>query len=81
MLDIEKQYFTDHRNELCKKYPGEFVVIKGDIVTGGYDTQDDAMSDAIRLYGLDNYLIRNVNHTVQELNIPALTLGILRANP
>ena len=80
MLDQERAYFAKHRDELISKYPGQVVVIKGDRVTP-FPTESDALVFAVREYDLTPFLVRNVNQPAEtEINVPALALGILRAD-
>jgi hypothetical protein len=80
MLDIERQYFEDHRAEWLEKFPGKVVLVKGDRLVGTFDTLDDALSAGARHYGLDSFLVRHVEEAEAEILIPALTLGLLGAN-
>jgi hypothetical protein len=81
MLDPEREYFAAHQEELVKNHPGQFVLIKGDQLIGAFGTMEEALELGARKYGLEPFLVRNVNQMAdQEMNIPALTLGILRAD-
>ena len=81
MLDVERQYFDQHREDLLRQYPGRFVVIKEQQVRGPFDTIQDALGAAASEFGLCSVLVRRTDDVPQEISIPALTLGILRANP
>jgi hypothetical protein len=81
MLDTERAYFERSRADLEARFSGRFVVIKGEEVIGGYNTIQEALAEGIRLFGLDNFLVRQMGVPTKEVSIPALTLGILRANP
>jgi hypothetical protein len=79
MLEQERQYFSDHRDELRRDHPGKFVLIHGDTFVGSFPTQDEALSHGAREFGLSSFLVRHVDQPVDvEVNVPALTLGILR---
>jgi hypothetical protein len=58
---------------------GQYVLIKGNEIDF-FNTLDAALSEAARRYGLDSYLIRRVATKQDEIIIPALTLGLLRAD-
>jgi hypothetical protein len=81
MLDSERQYFMDNRDELLQRYPGKFVVVKDQRLLGAFDTIQDALSAGAREYGMSSFLVRRTDEQPDEVSIPALTLGILRANP
>ena len=81
MLEQERKYFADHLAEWLSRYPGKFVAIKGQQLLGVFDTIEDALASGAREVGLEPFLVRRVQPAQEEVEIPALTLGILRANP
>jgi len=81
MLEKERQYFSDHHAELISRYLGKFVVVKDDQLIGAFNTIEEALAEGARRFGLEPCLVRQVTAAEEkEINIPALTLGILRAN-
>src|SRR5207245_10972082 len=81
MLDVERQYFADHLTELLQQHRGRFVAIKDQVVVGVFDTPEAALREAARRFGLEPVLVRRVEDTPAEVSIPALTLGLLHADP
>ena len=81
MLDTERQYYDDNLPALLDQYRGRFVVIKDRAVAGAFGTIDDALQEGARRFGLQPFLIRLVDEAPQVVSIPALTLGLLHANP
>ena len=81
MLDTERDYFDKHRDDLLRQYPGKFVVIKDQQLLGSYDTIQDALGAGAREFGMVSFLVRRTDQVAEEITIPALTLGILRADP
>ncbi|MDE2134277.1 MAG: hypothetical protein KGM97_01270 [Alphaproteobacteria bacterium] len=59
-LDTEIRAFDQKREELERTYPNKFVVFKGDLFVGAWDTLDAAAAEAVRRYGRGPYLIRQV---------------------
>jgi hypothetical protein len=80
MLDKERKYFETHLAEWLKQHPGKFVLVKGDELVGVFDTQREALIEGARRFGIDGFLVRQVDESEQVIYIPALTLGILRAD-
>ena len=79
MLDQERQYFAEHRDEMRREYPGKFVVIRGAVLAGAFATEEEALAFGAREFGLTSFLVRNVDQPNDlEVSVPALTLGILR---
>ena len=80
MLEKERKYFETHRAEWLKQNPGNFVLVKGEELLGVFDTQQEALIEGARRFGIDGFLVRQVEESEQVVYIPALTLGILRAD-
>lgn len=80
-LETERKYMDSHRDELLKQYGGKILVISGEQVTGAFDTIEEALQGAVEKHGLIDVLIRRPTETQIEFCAPALTLGILNANP
>ncbi len=81
MLDVELKYLESHRDDLLKQYGGKILVISGEQVTGAYETMEEALQGAAAQHGLKNVLIRRPSEAQIHFTAPALTLGILSANP
>jgi hypothetical protein len=81
LLETERQYFESNLPHLLTKYNGNIVVVKGNELVGTFDTVQEALEEGARRFGLDSFLVRRIEEHQQEISIPALTLGVLRANP
>jgi len=80
MLDTERNFFDKHRDDLLRQYPGKFVVIKDEQLLGSYDTIQDALGAGARELGMVSFLVKRTDEPPQDVSIPALALGILRAD-
>ena len=80
-LETERKYLDAHRDELLKQYGGKILVISGEQVSGAFDTIEEALQAAAEKHGLKSVLIRRPSEAQIEFTAPALTLGILSANP
>ncbi len=81
MLEEEIAYYRQNLAEWMAKYPGKFALIRGNVLEGTFDTMEAALDEGSRRFGLAPYLIRQIGAASEEISIPALTLGILRADP
>ncbi len=81
MLEHEIKYFDDNINDWLKSESGRFVVIKGNEDIGFYDTFGDALVEGTRRFGLESYLIRKISLDQEKIKIPAMTIGVLHADP
>lgn len=80
MLDEERQFYAENLASWLSQYPGKFVLVKGRELIGVFDTTEEPLAEGARRFGLEPFLIRRVQELQEEVSIPALTLGILRAN-
>ncbi len=80
MLEKERQYFAAHEADWLKAHRGRFVVIKDDTLVGIYETLDEALAAGGHQFGLKPFLVRRLGEPTEEIRIPALTLGLLRAD-
>ena len=81
MLEKERKFFDKNKAKLVAEHVGKFVLVKDSILIGVFNTIEEAISEGARRFGLQSFLVRQVNEApTPEINIPALTLGILNAN-
>ena len=81
MLEQERQFFASHAGEWEKSNPGKFVLVKGEALIGFFDTLDEALSAGAAKFGLTSFLVRRIGASAEAVQVPALTLGLLRAHP
>lgn len=81
MLEKERKFYDRKRAELVSQHLGQFVVIKEEELVGVYNRIEEALAEGARRFGLQPFLVRQISETSEEeINIPALALGILRAD-
>lgn len=80
MLEKEIACFNKNLPQWLKDSKGRIVLIKEEELIGTFDTIEDATSEGVRRFGLQPFLVRRVEERQDEINIPSLSLGILRAN-
>lgn len=81
MLDTERQFFEQNREDLLRKFPGKFIVVKEQRVSGPFDSIEGALAGGAAEYGMTSFLVRRTDQAPEEASIPALMLGLLRADP
>lgn len=79
-LQIELDYFNKNKEELLKKYPGQFVLIKNETMKGSFTTQEEAYNVGIEQMGNVPFLIKQVVENEPITSHPALTVGIMYAS-
>ena len=81
MLEKERQYFSKHHAELISRHLGKVVLVKDEELIGAFNTIEEALAEGARRFGLTPFLVREVTASEEkDINIPALTLGLLRAD-
>ncbi len=80
MLEKERKYFENNRAEWLAKHSDKFILVKGEELIGIFNTQQEALIEGARRFGTESFLVRQVEESEQLYYIPALTLGILRAD-
>ena len=76
-LEEEKTFLRDNNAELRDKYPDKYLVIKGTVVCGAYDTYELAITEGVSQLGPGPFLVREVSQVDDEvLTVPVLALGI-----
>ena len=81
MLTTEREYYDENLTDWLQHHSGRVVLVKGRQLIGFFDTEDEALAEGARLFGLDSFLVRRVAAAPARPSVPALTLGILRGNP
>ena len=81
LLERERTFYTAHEAEWMTAHPGRFVVVKGERLLGAFDSMGEALAAGAAAFGLQSFLVRRLGEKQAEVNIPALTLGLLRADP
>jgi hypothetical protein len=80
VLETEISFLDSHWEELLQQYGGKFLVIKGQQLTGAFDTIEEALSGLGGKHGLSSVSIGRPSDVRVEVSIPALRLGILNAD-
>lgn len=79
-IEQEVQWFEAHRAELLKTYLGKFVLIKGEAVMGSFDSAQAAYEAGVKSYGLGAFLVKQVLPADPVQQMPAVSVGALRAS-
>lgn len=80
MLEQERSFYQEKLEEWLFQFPNKFVLIKGQELIGTFSSSSEALAEGVRRFGLTSFLIRQVQDAQEEVNIPALTLGLLNAS-
>jgi hypothetical protein len=57
-LRAEFEYYREHQAELAEKYQGRFIVIKGGVVLGDYETATEAVHVTARTCKPGTFLVQ-----------------------
>ena len=81
VLEQERAFYATHETEWMAAHPNRFVVVKGERLLGAFDSIGEALAAGAAAFGPQSFLVRRLGEKQEEVNVPALTLGLLRANP
>lgn len=81
MLEQELAFFDARLPEWLEKHRDRVALVKGDALIGFYDTDEIAIVEGARRFGLQPFLVRRVREAPEPVQAPALVLGLLRADP
>ena len=77
ILNSETEYFEQHKREFIDKYRGKVLLIHDQSLIGTYPTEEEAVSEGIRRFGVGPFLVRKPEDEEHTLSIPAYSLGLL----
>jgi len=80
VLENEIAFYNENLPDWLRQYRKRFVLIKGENLIGTFDTDSDALTEGARLFGRESFLVRRVEERQPNASLPALALGILRAD-
>jgi hypothetical protein len=76
-LKQERDFFNSNQPEWVTLYPGKFVLIKGEKLVSIFDSAENAVSEGLKRFGSESFLVRGVNEKEEAICIPALMFGLL----
>lgn len=79
VLEQELKFFAENKPKWIEDHSGKFVLVKGEQLIDVFDNADTAVSEGVRRFGMESFLVRQVTPADEEIQIPALTLGLLHA--
>lgn len=74
----EKKFLKENQKELSDRFPGKYLLIRGEEVVGGFETYEQGVSEGAKLLGAGPFLVRSVlkPDDVGSPSIPALSVGV-----
>ncbi len=78
-LESERKYYESIRADLLKHHRGKFALIVGSELLGVFDSPNEAYKAGTEKRGNVPMLIAPIGDGEITENLPAMTLGILRA--
>jgi hypothetical protein len=61
------QWFKKNLSKLYEIYPDKYVIIRDKQVKGDFDTENKALEEARKTFGLGNYIVQKVESSVDNL--------------
>lgn len=79
-LETEKARYEELREELLEHHEGQFALIVGEELVGTFNSRNEAYRTGLKRFGNAPMLIREIDEGDRVEAIPALTLGLIRAD-
>ncbi len=79
-LEAEYNYYEAHKEEWLKDRENQFILIKGEEVSGFFAKFEDAFDAGIKKFGKPPFFIHQIIREEHIEDIPALRLGVIYAN-
>ncbi len=76
LLGEELEFYNKNREQFLHDYTNRHLLIKGDELIGGFLTQDDAVGEGVRRFGIGPFLVRLSGEDTPSASVPMLTLGL-----
>ena len=77
LLATEVAFLNRNRNRLIRKYDSLFLLIKGTEVVDSFENETDAITEGMRKFGQEPFLVRRPQDRTQTFFNPALSLGLV----
>jgi hypothetical protein len=81
MLEKEFQYYLDNQEDLVRRYPNRFLVIRGNEVVGDYGSHKEAYHEATQKYALGTFLIQQCSPGKESYTQVFHTRAIINPRP
>ena len=79
-LEQETAYFESEKSDLLEHHRGQYVLIHDHDMLGAFPRFEDAFAAGIREIGNKPFLVKQVNDQPEQVQFPALCLGLLSAH-
>jgi hypothetical protein len=74
-LTEELKVFADNKQKLLKRWPGLYILIKGDEILGPYPNAEAAYDDGLERFGLQPFLVKQVLEEEPVGYVPMFSLA------
>jgi len=66
-LDQEIRFYNDNLADWLTRFKDRFVLVKGDELIGVYNTSSEALAEGARRFGLQSFLVRQVQEQQPDI--------------
>lgn len=80
-LEAELQHFRSIKDELLRHHEDKYALIIGRELIGVFDHPEEAYRAGVEKQGNVPMLIKQISREETTESVPAMNLGLLRANP
>ena len=80
-LAVDLEYFQAQLARWLEVHRGKYALVRDAKLVGVYDNPDNAYAAGVDAFGNVPFLIRQVTDEVEPATFPALTAGVMHADP
>ena len=75
-LEKEMETFEAKKKELLARAEGMFVLVKGEIIIGVFESQGDALREGYKLFGKEAFLVKQILAVEPPLPFASPLIGV-----
>ena len=76
LLAEEIEFYNQNTERFLHEYTNRHLLIKGDELIGNFPTNDLAVGEGVRRFGIGPFLVRLSGADTPNASVPVLTLGL-----
>ena len=76
LLAEEIEFYNQNKELFLHEHTNRHLLIKGDELVGSFFTNDQAVGEGVRRFGVGPFLVRLSGADTPSASVPVLTLGL-----
>ena len=81
VLEAELNYYEEQKQGLLLHHRGQIALIKNHELVGVFSNEEDAFTAGVARFGTGPFLVQVIQDDEEFIQLPALTVGLISADP